>query len=115
MMRLFRILTSVLCAAAFLSSCVTIPAEEKELSVTLNEHFKELAVGETFQLEYEVTSYDFDTVWWRNSNPDVVDVALSGLVTGLADGTAEIVIDVDRKVSDTCRFVVGTGVEVKAR
>ncbi len=77
-------------------------------SVTLSESQHEMQLGETFQLDATVDpdyGYDKSRITWTSDNPDVAKVE-NGLVTALAEGTANITATADGVESQACRITV---------
>lgn len=77
-------------------------------SVTLSESQHEMQLGETFQLDAAVDpdyGYDKSRITWTSDNPDVAKVE-NGLVTALAEGTANITATADGAESQACRITV---------
>ena len=64
--------------------------EEVKINITSEGDKKEIIVGETLQLHA-----DQDGVTWGTRNTDVVSVSDSGLVTGLAAGSARVTAEKD--------------------
>ena len=64
--------------------------EEVKINITSEGDKKEIIVGETLQLHA-----DQDGVTWGTRNTDVVSVSDSGLVTGLAPGSARVTAEKD--------------------
>lgn len=84
---------------------VTAPAIPVE-SVTLSEESLDLLVGDQVELTVEILPEDaeYDKVVWSSSDEAVVTVA-DGLVTAIAEGSAEVTVTVGG-VSDVCAVTV---------
>lgn len=97
----------------FTASCsVTV---KKDLSVTINPSITDtqLKVGQTVQLNYELSGLDKDTVTsptvtWEtvSGNENVLSVSTSGLVTAMGVGTDSIKVTIDNEVSATIEYEV---------
>ena len=85
---------------------------EAVTSVLLDETYKVLEVGDSFQLTPSVTTKegkegaDYD-VTWVSSDPNVVEVNEDGLVVALAPGSATISIIAGYKISTCTVYVPG--------
>lgn len=65
-------------------------------SIELNQTTISMEVGQTFQLEASIlpkNTTDNKELAWKSSNTDVVSVNEKGLVTGLTEGTATILVE----------------------
>ena len=79
------------------------------VSVTLNREELVRLVGETFQLQVTVLPAEaLQVVTWLTSNPEVVTVDETGLVTAVAEGTATITATTTdgTELSATCEVTV---------
>ncbi|MDR0749027.1 MAG: C10 family peptidase [Tannerellaceae bacterium] len=79
--------------------------------VSLNVSGKELAIGETFQLEARVypANATNGAVTWHTSNPAVATVSDDGQVSGIAQGTAIITVTTDDGGYEaSCTVTVGS-------
>lgn len=76
-------------------------------SVELDKHDAEVIIGSTIQLNAVVTPSDATdkTLSWSSSDDKVATVSDAGLVTGVAEGTADITVRCGDK-SDVCRVSV---------
>lgn len=62
-------------------------------SLTLPHSRKTILTGETYQLKYDVQPLNHtDALTFTSSNPDILQVDVNGLITGLAPGWADIEI-----------------------
>ena len=83
-------------------------------SVELDETYKVLEVGDSFQLTATVTTKEGKEeanieVEWRSSNPRVADVNKDGLVTALSSGSATISYLAGYKMASCTVYVPGSG------
>lgn len=81
-----------------------IETTEQVESVTISETTANIKVDETLQLT--ATSSTNSTITWESSDDDVATVSETGLVTGIAEGTAVITATGSEK-SATCTVTVG--------
>lgn len=97
----------------FTASCSVIV--NKDLGVTINPSITDtqLKIGQTVQLNYELTGLDKDTVTsptvtWEtvSGNENVLSVNTSGLVTAMGVGTDSIKVTIDNEVSATIEYEV---------
>ena len=68
-----------------------------------------MEIGGTEQLEAQITPSNASNqkVTWESSDPEVVSVDESGLVTALAEGSAQVTVTTeDGQLSDVCEFTV---------
>ncbi len=95
------------------AECVltVLPAYRPVMSITLNEHTKELEQEETFTLEATVTPEDASdkTVTWSTSAEDVATVSDTGVVTAVSPGTAIIYATASNGLYDACEVTVLKG------
>ena len=78
-------------------------------SVQLNKDSVDMEIGGTEQLEAQITPSNASNqkVTWESSDPEVVSVDESGLVTALAEGSAQVTVTTeDGQLSDVCEFTV---------
>ena len=87
---------------------ITVLAGEDN-SISFVEKTKTMNVGETFQLQYTITSGITDKVVWSVSN-DVVTITQQGLATAQKKGTCTVTITAG-KYSDTMEIVVMESVQ----
>ncbi|GAB4297677.1 MAG: hypothetical protein Kow0090_12990 [Myxococcota bacterium] len=90
-------------------------SDGKVFKVELTPDVLEIEAGETGQLT--ATAYDADnqviagaTFVWNSDNPDVATVDTTGLVTGVADGTAVVTASSGGVVSNSCKVTVGKAI-----
>ena len=86
------------------------PAPAYPSSLTLNQHTATLYVNNTYQLKATISPSNAKNqqITWTSSDPAVVSVSDTGLVTALKVGNAPVTITADccGVVSDTCTFTV---------
>ena len=81
-------------------------------SVTITPSTYELLIGESIQLEGSVLPEGVNyTAEWLSTNSDVVTVDNNGLATGVASGTAIIMLKAGEKTGSATINVVGVAVE----
>ena len=95
----------------YTATCRVYVTNKRVSSVTLNKHSLSLLVGETSTLTATVgpnsPTPDFRTVTWSSSDTSVATVSTSGVVTGVAPGSAVITVTTDEGgLTDTCQVTV---------
>ena len=94
-----------------------IPKEEDlhpsvPLMIEFTNPIEEIVIGETYQLEYDFLPFDFETTRIRflTSDPNVLGVTQTGLITPLRSGTATITIrsSINSSMATTVTIVVTT-------
>lgn len=81
-----------------------LPEHPQDIATTDN---LKVGLGLSKQLLYELTPSDAETqITWLNSNPEVVSVSPSGVVTGLQVGTAVVKVQTSNGLRATCIVTV---------
>ena len=83
---------------------ITVLAREDNNSISFVEKTKAMNVGETFQLQYTITSGITEKIVWTVSN-DVVTITQQGIATAQRKGNCTVTITAG-KYSDTMEIVV---------
>lgn len=81
----------------------TMQGDKEETTISLDKTTTELEIGKTVQLK--VTTNSTETVQWSSNKENVATVNSSGVVTGIAKGTATITATVEGKTA-TCIITV---------
>jgi phi13 family phage major tail protein len=91
------------------ASCEVTVQPVAVTGVTLDKDTLDLTVGETRQLTATVAPINATnkTVTWESGDTDIATVSADGLVTAVAEGTADITVKtVDGNMTDTCSVTV---------
>ena len=81
------------------------------MSLALSPANAQIAVGDTLQLNAEITPYDTPLIW-SSSKPHTVSVDERGLVTGLRPGQAVITVSAGDKTASSVIMVVSKSTPV---
>lgn len=98
------------------ATCTVIVTDSAPIEITLDKSTGTIGVGKTMQLTATVTHYQSDSsVNWSTSKSSVATVSNSGVVTGVAAGTAVITATSkeDGTKSDSCTVTVSETISDK--
>lgn len=79
-------------------------SDEENVSVRIEESAIEIEVGQKHALR--AVASDGAAIGWRSENPEIANVSAAGLVTGLSEGTTDVVAVVGGAVSSCAVTVV---------
>ena len=83
------------------------PGETTDLQVVMNVHELQLTVGDQEKVRASVKpAKEGVTISFKSDNETVVSVTSAGVVTALAEGTANIIASAEGATSDTCVVLV---------
>lgn len=115
MRKIFTLLVAISILAVACDKETPAPTPNEPLtveSVTITPSTYELLIGESIQLEGSVLPEGVNyTAEWLSTNSDVVTVDNNGLATGVASGTAIIMLKAGEKTGSATINVVGVAVE----
>ena len=115
MRKIFTLLVAISILAVACDKETPAPTPNEQLtveSVTITPSTYELLIGESIQLEGSVLPEGVNyTAEWISTNSDVVTVDNNGLATGVASGTAIIMLKAGEKTGSATINVVGVAVE----
>lgn len=94
--------------AAFMTGCVDPGQKPTESAkITLSEHDLLLGVDETARLSATITPANNSLqLKWASSDASVATVSVSGIVTAVGEGTANIIVSAEGAIGDTCVVTV---------
>ena len=117
-MKKYLLLAIVAVAALSFSSCEKKgddPTPQEGIVLNVTPKTLELAIGDEEKIRTVVTPAGTEvTVTYTSDNPEVATVSQAGLVSGVAAGTANIIVSAEGAKSDTCVVTVSSAEDMFA-
>jgi len=99
---------AIIAVAAIFASCEKQPVTPTEKAILkLSQNYLEIGVDEEVRLSTSITPANSNLkLTYASSDPSIVTVSGSGLVTGIELGEAMIIVSAENAQSDTCLVIV---------